>query len=104
MIYPHTVELRPATEVVDERGNRVRRPVAEPVESAAFVQPRSSTEDGQTVSDTAVAYLPPAAPRLDAASRVTWGDISYEAVGAAVEQRTPFGRHHWRIELRKVGS
>lgn len=104
MIFPHTVQLHPAVAVVDERGNIVHRPVAEPIESAAFVQPRSSAEDGQAVSDTAIVYLPPATPRLNAASLLRWDGVDYEAVGAAVALHTPIGRHHWRIMLRKVGS
>lgn len=107
MILPHTVTVHPSELVTDPDGNPVRHPVPVGVPVAAFVQPVTSTEDtaaGQSSESRHVAYLDPAAPRLDAFSRLDWNDTTYEMVGEALSFTDPDQViAYWRVTLRRAG-
>ncbi len=105
MIFPHTVTVHPSVAGTDADGNPVRRPAADGVPVAAYLQPATVTEDHaqpQTATAEFTAYLAGDCPPLDAWSALVSDGVRYELLGEAQRFDSPDRTiTYWRARLRR---
>ncbi len=106
MRFIHEVTVRPSELTTDARGNKVRKPIGTPFASPAWMQPGTGEEilvDGQTSIIDYVFFAPPNTS-CDAWSEVVWEGATYQALADPKDWRTPQGKHHLTVPLRRIGG
>lgn len=106
MRFPHTVTITPSERTTDGRGQAIRKPTGTPFASVAWMQPGPGQVilvDGQTRIIDYVLFLPPNT-HCDTWSEVAWEGATYQGTADPKDWRTPSGKHHLTMPLRRIGG
>lgn len=105
MIFPHTVTIHRPAAATDAYGDpSVDWNDSTSTTSAAWVQPRTSSEDNDNraaISSGWMVFLPDGTD-VHAADRVVWDGRTYEVDGEPAVLWNPSGPHHVEAPLKRI--